>query len=473
METTEKTLSPLTADGGSPAPKKRRFEIDILNGPLVRSILLYSLPVMIGSLIQVLFNAADTIVLGNMADMNAVSSVGATGPIVALLVNSFIGLSGGTNVILARVLGEKKDDEVKACVDTSIVFSFVMGVAIAIFGFFFSHRFLVWTSCPEECLEGATLYLRLYFLSVPAIMIYNFGAAIIRVSGDTQRPLYYLIASGLLNVLMNILFCAILTQKVAAVAIATLASQVLGAVLVMVQLCRAKGACSFHFRGFRFDPKMLRRILRIGIPGAVNSSLYSISNLQIQSAINAWGPAAIAGNTAAASVEGMVASFTNALHVAALAFIGQNIGVGNRERVKKSIWFCYFFGIGLGLLLGLGLTALGRPILNLYIPGEEDAIACGIIRMHHILAFYAIASMSGLYGSALQAFGYPSQPMICGIVFVLVFRVIWMSFVYPSFHSLESLYICYTISWILNDLAHMVCFIIAYRKYCKGYTRRV
>ena len=224
--------------------------------------------------------------------------------------------------MLARVLGERKTDEIKACIDTSIIFSFFLGIAVALFGFFFSHHFLVWTACPPECVEGATVYLRIYFLSVPAIMVYNSGAAIIRVSGDTRRPLYYLIFSGALNVVLNVVFCVVLTQKVAAVAIATLGAQTLGALLVMRQLCRSEGPCRFRFRGAIFSGRMLVRILRVGIPSAINSSLYSISNLQIQSAINSWGAAAVAGNTAAANVEGMVASFTNSLHIAALAFIG-------------------------------------------------------------------------------------------------------------------------------------------------------
>lgn len=442
--------------------------VDVTGGPLFKSIMLYSVPVMVGSLIQVLFNSADIAVLGNMADKVAVASVGVTGPIVGLVVNAFVGLSGGTNILLARYIGEGNAKNVRRTVDTSMLAAVIGGILLAIFGVAFSGGMLRLIDCPEECFEGAKVYLDLYFMAIPAIMVYNFGAAIIRVNGDSQTPLYYLIACGLLNIVLNILLCFVLEQKVMAVAIATFASQVLGAILVVVRLTKLTDACKINLKKIEFDWSTLTKVFRFGIPCAFTSALYSISNLQIQSAMNAYGPDAIAGNTAASTLEGLASSFTGAFGVASLAFVGQNIGAKNKVRVKNTIALCLAIGFGFGFVLGVGLYIFGKPALSLFIPGEYEAIRYGMVRMKYVLLFYGIAAVNNVLINTLQAFGCSFIPFCTSIVTVLLFRVFWMFFIYPLSVTIDNLYFCYTCSWTLAMIAHTTTFILVYRRYKKG-----
>ena len=428
--------------------KKR--DIDATQGPIFKNFIIFAIPVAVGGIIQTLFNAADMAVLGNMASSVAVASVGATSMIISLLVNTFIGLSGGTQVVLAQAFGEKNQLRINRAVNTSLIMSAVLGVLLMILGLLCADWFLVLTNCPKDCFEGASVYMRIYFIGVPAILIYNFGAAIIRVSGDSQRPLYYLIASGALNVVLNLVLCLIMEQKVAAVAIATVASQVLGAVLVMYRLITIDSDCRFNIKHLSFDFKSFKKILFIGIPCALNSSLYSISNLQIQSAINSFGSAATAGNTASGNFEGIVGSFTNAVGTTALTFIGQNIGAKKPDRIKRTFVIGCLCGFTVGFVLGYGILLFGRPLLHIFVGNDMAAIECGFLRMKTLLSLYFVAAISGVVGATLQAFGYSIVPMLNSIFSVLLLRVIWMTFIYPLNETLETLYFCYFVSWLLN-----------------------
>ena len=313
---------------------------DITSSPIRQTMITYTLPIIFASLIQVLFNAADLAVLGwfdNSADSSAIGAVGATGAIISLLVNSAIGLSGGTNILLARSIGAGDIPRSRRIVNTSLVLALVGGIIVGTVGIISAGWFLTSTECPANCYDGALTYLYLYFGAAPAVLIYSFGAAIIRVSGDSQRPLYYMLYAGVINVVMNFILCLILDNKVAAVGIATLSSQVVGAVLVVIHLMRIDGPCSLKIRELSFSFPEFKKIMATGLPGAFNGALYSISNLQIQSAINSFGSSAVAGNSASAQIEGLASSCTNAFGTAALTFVGQNIGAGKQERVKQSI----------------------------------------------------------------------------------------------------------------------------------------
>jgi len=434
----------------------RRKDIDATQGPILKNFIIYAIPLAIGSIIQTLFNAADMMVLGNFASSVAVASVGATGNIISLLVNTFIGLSAGTQVILAQAFGERNREKIQKTVGTSLALAVILGITITALGLLCATWFLDITKCPLDCYEGAALYLKMYMLSVPAILLYNYGAAIIRVSGDTSRPLTYLIISGLLNVVLNFVLCCLLPQKVAAVALSTLASQILGAVLVIARLFKIENDCRLSKESIRFDLKILKKILMIGIPCALSSSLYSISNLQIQSAINSFGSSATAANTAAATVEGWAGSFTGAVGTTTLTFIGQNIGARNPERIKKIFRMAIILGFIIGLVIGLGLFSIGRPILTLFVGDNSLAVEYGLIRMQFILAFYFIAGMNSALGTAIQAFGYSFLNMTNSIVSVLILRVFWMLFIYPKYETLTCLYFCYTVSWALIFLINVL-----------------
>lgn len=447
----------------------RTKEIDVTGGPLFSSILLYSIPVMLATFLQTLFNAVDIIVLGNMADSIAVASVGATSVIVSLCVMAFVGLSAGTSILLSRCFGARDDEQVKKTVGTSLWFAFGLGIFLTALTIPLAEPFLRLTSCPEECIAPARTYLSIYFSAIPAIMLYNFGAAILNSVGDTQRPLYYLVISGLTNVVLNILLCLILTEKVAAVAIATLVSQLIGAACVLVRLTRLSGACRVDYRHLAFDRRLLGKILLHGGPCAFTTAMYPLSNLMIQSAINKLGTAAMSGNTAAASIEGFAGAFTNAVSVCVLTFLGQNLGQGNRERVRKTLIDCSLLGFGLGAVLGLGIPMLcGRELLSLYIPGETDAIAAGMVRMRYILTLYCIAGLNGVVVNSLKAFGYSALPALNSFLTVILFRVFWMTVIYPQSRTLENLYLCYPWSWSINLLVNLGMFAFVLVRYRKG-----
>lgn len=437
-------------------------KIDATQGSILKNLILFAVPIAIGSLVMTLFNAADMMVLGNFADSTAVASVGATSVITTLVVFSAVGLSAGTQVVLAQAIGEKNSSKIRKAVDTSLLLAFFLGIVLVLVGLFCSRWFLTVTKCPSECIDDAALYLKIYIASSPAFLVYNYGVAIIRASGEFRRPLYYIIASGTLNVILNFILCFVMQNKVAAVAIATFAAQVLGAFLVIYYLIKTDDECKVIFRQMRFDFGVLKKLLFIGIPSAINVSLFSISNLQIQSAINSFGPSAIAGNTSASNIEGLVSSFTSALSSATLTFMGQNIGAKNRERIRLSLAHGLWTSLTIGML-GLGFFALGRPILSLYLPSDAAAVEVGLLRMKFVLAIFVLAAYKGIIATALQAFGYAFIPTCNSILSVLVLRIIWMAFIYPHFQSLENLYFCYTVSWIIESVIATTAFIIIYR----------
>ena len=445
--------------------KKRAM---LTSGPLFSAIVRFSIPLIIGSLVQLLFNAVDIMVLGNMASTTAQAAVSATSAVTGLLINSFIGFSTGMNIILARYLGAKDREKVRETVDTALLSAGAIGVLIAVAGIFLAPLLLTLTSCPTSCYDGAALYLRIYLFSTPAVLIYNFGAAIIRVSGDTKRPLYYIIASGVLNVVLNVILCFVLEEKVAAVAIATFASQVLSAVLVIIHLVRMEGDCRVNLRKMCFKLKMLGRILRFGLPTAVTHSLYCIPNLMIQSSINNMGPAVMAGNTSASSLEGMISCVHNGFSSAAMTFVGQNLGAGNHERVKKSILYCFLVNVTAGTVLAATSTLLGPYILRLYHPSDDAAIAAGMVRMMHISLFLTVGAVNSLLASVMNAFGYPAIQTGCSLFSVLGLRILWMTVLFPLCPSIEMLFFCYTVSWWTQMVLLSIAFFFAYRKFKSG-----
>ena len=452
--------------------------VDIINSPIRKSVIRYSLPIIFASLIQVLFNAVDLAVLGwfdKTPDSSGIGAVGATGAIIALLVNSAIGLSSGTNILLARSIGSGDVPRSKRIVNTSLLLALAGGVLIGAIGIISGEWFLTATKCPDNCYTGALTYLDLYFAASPAVFVYSFGSAIIRVSGDSQRPLYYMIWSGLLNVIMNVVLCLLLDNKVAAVGVATLASQLLGAVLVIIHLLRIGGACHLELKEIRFSFPEFKKIMVTGLPGAFNSALYSISNLQIQSAINSFGSSAVAGNSASAQIEGLAASCTNAFGTSALTFVGQNVGAGKRERVKQSVSFSTLVSVGITLCISAVALIFRVPLLRIFLPSDALAVSFAEVRMFSILSLFWMAAINSVLSCAIQAFGYPTLPMINSIVTVLLFRVLWMGAIYPNLpvtdnpvSNIFNLYACYMVSWTLSLIACATIFSVIYSRYKNG-----
>ncbi|MBO4216666.1 MAG: MATE family efflux transporter [Clostridia bacterium] len=446
---------------------------DMTEGALLPSILFFSLPIIIGQLIQVMFNMADQVVLGQMAGTNAFASVGACAVICGLIVNLFCGLSGGVNIVLSRYAGAKADALVRKTVNTVMTASLVLGIFAAALSIPLSAPMLRLTNCPDECFEGACVYLRIYCSSMPAMLVYNFGATVIRVSGDSKRPLFYLILAGLMNVGLNVLLCLVLEQKVAAVAIATLASQIVGAVLVVRHLLKLDDSFRLHIKELSFDLAIFGKIMRYGLPFALNGCMFSISNLQIQSAINSYGAAAIAGNTAAQSVEGFLASFQAGFNNACLTFCGQNLGAKNIKRVRLSVIYALILSVVITAVASSTVYIFREPLLGVFVPGDAAAVGYGCIREYYLVRFYYVAAINGILASTIQAFGYSSVIMADSVVTVLIFRIIWMAYVYPSHTTFDNLMLCFLVSWLFTMLTRFIILPVVYLRHIHGHERKI
>lgn len=473
--------------------------IDATTGPLLKKIILYSLPLFLSTLVQQLFNAVDIVVLGNMADSTAVASVAATSSITALVVTAFVGISTGTRVVLARFIGARDEKNTRQVTDTSLIFAVAVGAVIAIVGFILAPWFLDITECPPECYDGALIYVRIYVLAAPFILLYNFGSAVLTADGDTQRPLHYIMIAGVVNVVLNIILCLILDketvrafffagshilglkmdagfvyrtatmldQKVAAVAIATVASQVIGAILVSRRLLTMDGVCRVRLQRLAFSISALGKVLAAGLPMALVHALFPLSNLQIQSAINSYGVAATAGNGAASTIETVVSAFASPFSTCAAVFMGQNIGAIKPDRVKKSFWLCLTITAITGSVVGAFTFLTGRFWLSLIVGANAEAIKFGLIRMSCTTLFYVIAGINGVFASAILAHGYSVASAINSVFSIFVFRVIWMQLLYPYNKTFFFVMACFVVSWAVRMLVNLVLYGTIWGRYKK------
>ncbi len=440
-----------------------RYEMDMTTGALIPKLLQFTLPLMLTSILQLLYNAADVIVVGNYAGHKALAAVSSTGSLINLLVNLFMGLSVGASVVIARYYGANDVIRMRKAEHTAITIALFMGVGVGIFGFFMARPMLEWMESPPDVIDGASLYVRIYFLGMPANMLYNFGAASLRAVGDTRRPLYYLMISGLVNVLLNLLLVIVFHLDVAGVAIATVASQVVSMVLVLLCLIRSAGPIRLEIRECRVEKKSLLEMVRIGLPAGLQGSLFSISNVLIQSSINSFGSVVVAGNGVASNIEGFVYVAMNAQHQAAMTFASQNYGAGKYDRVRRVLWNCLgivtLFGFGLGLLA----LAFGPQLMQLY-NGDPDVIAAGMIRMRVILPTYFLCGMMDVMVGQLRGIGYSIMPMIVSLAGACLLRIVWIMTVFAADPTQNTLYLSYPISWGVTFAAHMVCYLVAARK---------
>ena len=440
--------------------KAKQYEMDMCSGPILRKMLMFALPLMLSSILQLLFNAADIVVVGKFAGDNSLAAVGSNTALINLLTNLFIGLSIGANVVAARSYGAKAWDNLRDTVHTSMLLSMISGGLLMVLGVIGARQMLV--------LPLATTYLRIYFLGMASTMVYNFGSALLRAVGDTKRPLYFLLCAGVINVVLNLIFVVGFHLDVMGVAIATVISETVSALLVLRCLMKESGGIHLELRALHIHRKKMIQILRIGLPAGFQGVVFALSNVVIQSSVNIFGNIVVAGNSAAANLEGFVYMAMNAFYQTTLSFVSQNYGAGEQKRIHRIVLLGEACVIVTGTLLGNAVVFFGNELLHIY-SSNPEVIAAGIVRLHYISMVYALCGIMDVMVGALRGIGYSVMPMIVSIVGVCVLRLVWLATVFqiPEYHRIETVYLSYPVTWILTSLVYIVFFIWVRVRTCR------
>ena len=442
---------------------KKTYSMDMIHGSLFSKLLIYALPLVLSGVLQLLFNAADIVVVGRFSGNHALAAVGSTGALINLLVNLFIGVSIGANVLVARYCGARDEENAQDTVHTAMAVSLIGGVVMIFVGFFLAKPLLELMGTPVDVIEDAALYMRIYFAGMPAFMVYNFGSAILRAIGDTRRPLYFLSVAGIINVVFNLIFVIVFHMGVAGVALATIISQGISAVLVVLCLLQTEGMCQIHKDKLKIHGDKLKMMLQIGLPAGLQGCVFSISNVLIQSSINSFGSIAMAGNTAASNIEGFVYTGMNAIYQTCLSFTSQNLGAKQVKRIKKILMYCLMIVSVIGLVLGQGAYYLGEYLLGIY-SSDPEVIQYGLIRLSLVCAPYFLCGMMDVMTGVMRGLGYSVMPMLVSLTGACAFLVIWIYTIFQMSHTLKTLYVSYPISWTLTFSVHFICFLFAYHK---------
>ena len=450
--------------------RAKKYEIDMTQGALLPKVLMFSLPLIASGVLQLLFNAADMVVVGQWAGKECLAAVGSTGSLINLMVNVFIGLSVGGSVAVARSFGANDPAAVHRSVHTAMSLAIIAGLAVGVLGFVFCRPLLKLMDNPV--LDLATTYMKIYFLGMPFNMIYNFGASILRAVGDTRRPLTYLTIAGVVNVLLNLILVIVFHMNVAGVAIATVASQAVSAVLVVLCLMRSHGVVHLELKELRIYKRQLIDIAKVGLPAGLQGSLFSISNVLIQSSVNGFGEVVVAANSAGGNLEGFVYTAMNAIHQAALTFASQNLGAGKIKRVRRSVLVCLLTVLAIGFIFGNLMLLCGKPLLSLYLddPSAIDPLTgitvleYGIKRLSWMLPLYCLCGLMDVMVGTLRGVGYSIMPMIVSLTGACLFRVVWIMTVFAANPTLDILYMSYPISWGLTFATHLLCYLFIARR---------
>lgn len=432
-------------------------QINLTEGPIFVKLLQFSIPLIFSSVLQLLFNAADIVVVGRFAGDNSLAAVGSTGSLINLLINLFTGLSIGTNVVAANFFGAGKTKELQDTVHTSILVSVYSGIILTVVGVIGSKYILILMQAPSDVLRLATLYLKIYFGGITATMVYNFGSAILRAKGDTKRPLYILFLAGVVNLILNLIFVIIFNMDVAGVATATVISQTLAAVLVILILIHEKDDFHLNLKKLSINMTIFTRIVKIGLPAGFQGIMFSFSNVIIQSSVNSFGATLIAGNSAACNLEGFVYTSMNGFSQGALTFCSQNLGARKIDRIRKSVWVSQFSIIVIGAVLSAIFLLFRRQLIGIYTRSPE-VVDAAMIRCWVIFSTYYLCGMMDGLANSIRGIGHSMMPMISSLLGACIFRIIWLFtiFLIPNFHTPLTIYLSYPISWILTFAANVV-----------------
>lgn len=428
-------------------------------GPFLKKIMVFSVPLILTGILQLAYNTADIVVVGRFVGKEALAAVGSTGSLVNLFVNVFLGLSMGSGVMVARHIGAKDDKRISDCVHTAMLLSLICGVLIGIIGFFFSGEMLKLMQVPDDVLDLATLYLKVYFLGSPGLMTYNFGASIVRATGDTKRPLIVLAVSGIVNVILNLILIIVFKFGVEGVAIATIVSQYLSAIMIVAYLFTINNSCRLNISCFRIDRTELKQILRLGLPAGVQSSLFSISNVIIQSSVNSFGSVAMAGIAAGSNYDSYIFTGTNAVSQTAMTFTSQNIGAKKIENIGKIYRYCLTFASAIGISLGIVGFIFSEQIVSFF-SDDAGVIQIGAERMRLVMPFFFFCSLMDVTASEIRGMGKSVEPMLVSLIGACGIRIFWVFFILPLDRTLINLYWSYPVSWAVTFFAQFIMFFI-------------
>ena len=440
------------------------YRMDMTEGPLTTKIIKFTIPVMLSGILQLMFNTADVIVVGRFTGKTALAAVGSTGSLINLLVSLFMGLSIGTNVLVARYQGARDDKSVSETVHTSIALGVIGGLILLIIGIAATRPLLEMMATPEDVIDQSTIYMRILFLGMPLNLILNFGAAVLRAIGDTKRPLYYLTIAGIINLFLNIFLVTVFSLGVAGVAIATVISEGVSCALILLCLKHETGAIKLYLNKIRINPEKCIDIMKIGLPAGLQGCIFSISNVLIQSSVNSFGSTVMAGNTAASNIEGFVYVSMNSLHQTCISFTSQNFGAGKFKRIKMVLINCLVIVAITGLLLGNSAYFFGKYLLSAY-NNEPEVISYGLIRLSIISTMYFLCGLMDVMVGAMRGIGYSILPMIVSLIGACGLRIVWIYTVFVQFRTLDILFISYPVTWTITFLSHLTCYFIVTRKY--------
>lgn len=439
------------------------YSHDLTQGPLGRQIMVFSIPLMFSTILQVLFNMADVAVVGRFAGAMQLGSVGSTSILVTLFTGFLIGLGNGVNVLVARAYGARNEEDVHHIVHTSAILSLIVGVIVMAVGLLSSRTLLELLGTKPELIDGAELYLNIYMLGMPALSIFNFGNGVLSAVGDTRRPLYYLLLAGIINVILNLFFVIVCHIDVAGVALASIISQYISGILILVTLFKSREMYGMRVKYLRINASYARSVLALGLPSGLQNSIFAIANLFIQSAVNSFDAIMVAGNSAATNADSLIYGVMAAFYTACSSFMSQNLGAGKKDRVIKSFYWTTAYSFGIGLALGLLLFAFGRPFLALFTT-EEAVIEAGMKRLVIMSFSYGVSAFMDNAIAASRGLGKSLMPTIIVILGSCVFRVIWVYTIFAHFKTVPSLYLLYIFSWSITAVAELIYFARCYRR---------
>ncbi len=444
---------------------KKKYEIDMTQGNIFKNIFRFSIPLMATGILQLLYSAVDMIVVGKFAGAAALAAVGSNTALINMIINVFMGLSVGVGVCISRYYGARNQEGIDKTVHTAVAIAVIGGIFLSILGFFILEPILLAMQTPTDVFSGAALYLKIIFVGMPFNLVYNFGASMLRAVGDTKRPLKILSFAGVINVVLNLIFVIIFNMSVAGVAIATIASQSISAFLVLKFLSKGEGVLKFEIRKIRIYKQQLKKIIRIGLPAGIQASLFSISNVMVQSSVNSFNSTVInAGNAASSSLEGFMYTATNSVTQAAMTSAGQNMGAENYARVKRGAGVSVLFSIAVSFTMGMLFITFGEQLISLYSDGDMDVVAVGLTRLKYMATFYVACALMDVLVGSLKGMGYYIFPTIVSFCGVCLFRIAWVSFVFSQYPTLDTIYAVYPISWTLTTLLQVTLLVVAIKK---------